>query len=122
MFWKQTRTRVGFVLYVEEFATAVVADVQKDGHLLVLSTSRFQDTVFKSVAHYLIQTRQSQRKQEEPAAGKPHAANMLSSSDTEDLKSDIGPNEIPKYRSEDDNDVKEFGDDKYNKESQNHGP
>ena len=46
---------------------------------------------------------------------------MLSSSDAQDLKLDIGPNEIPKYRSEDENDVKEFGDGKYNKESHNHG-
>ncbi|PSS26079.1 Cell division cycle-associated 7-like protein [Actinidia chinensis var. chinensis] len=65
MFWKHTKTRVGFALYAEEFVTAAVVDGQKDGNLRVLSTERLQNlasSLWHTISFILVDLRQSRKK------------------------------------------------------------
>lgn len=84
---------------------------------------------FKSVAHYLIQTRQFRPKQEEPSAEGSIPGDKSPSFDieaklplhTEALDLPSSPEEIPDPKSEEGNNVKEdYSDDEYQEESDKH--
>ncbi|CAL5385745.1 unnamed protein product [Camellia sinensis] len=128
IFWKQTKIQIGFALYVEEFAIVVVVDVLKDGNLLLLFIQRVSKRGFKSVAHYLIQTRRSQTKQEEPADGDLVSADKSPFADVEvksplhdeGVDSQLTHDGVPNPQSKDNNNVEEYSDDEYKEEDDNH--
>ncbi|KAI8015066.1 Cell division cycle-associated protein 7 [Camellia lanceoleosa] len=83
---------------------------------------------FKSVAHYLIQTRCSQTKQEEPADGDLVSADKSPFADVEvksplhdeGVDSQLTHDGVPNPQSKDNNNVEEYSDDEYEEEDDNH--
>ncbi|XP_028052953.1 cell division cycle-associated protein 7-like [Camellia sinensis] len=83
---------------------------------------------FKSVAHYLIQTRRSQTKQEEPADGDLVSADKSPFADVEvksplhdeGVDSQLTHDGVPNPQSQDNNNVEEYSDDEYKEEDDNH--
>ncbi|KAE9448533.1 hypothetical protein C3L33_19570, partial [Rhododendron williamsianum] len=115
--WVKTLFVIGFLMEATLMETTglVVEEVTKIG--------------FKSVAHYLIQTRQFRPKQEEPSAEGSIPGDKSPSLDIEaksplhaealDLPS--SPEEIPDPKSQEGNNVKEdYSDDEYQEESDKH--
>ncbi|KAL0741293.1 hypothetical protein Bca4012_082806 [Brassica carinata] len=97
---KLLRIQTGFVLFVEGFATAVCAGTIKDGFQLVRFIEGFIAKLgYKSVAHYLIQTKRAQTDDVTPnKASAKRSLSFQESKQLPDIADDDLPNEVPKLQ------------------------